>query len=269
MSMPLRTPHINLEYSVRLTRVQGWWDKLLHLTGSAFLLWIYSGRTYVDITGFMAYLVAVVCLLMGGYTINDAADFPQDNKTSSKSMPQQKHSLILSVAALTTSLILIYTITNKPLPLVITAVTILIGVEYSMPPIRFKERGIWGIIVGAATQRPAIFLIFAAIICVWNWLSTVLAVWLFCGGMLGMLGHQILDYQNDLNNGVRTFVVRHGQRMALQLCMVCAMLLILTIMVPLLFVPFTEALYIMCLLAAFSSVYAVKGLRSIRRFARK
>lgn len=265
MRIPRATPYISLRYSVQLVRIQNWWDKLLHLAGSAFLLWIYSDSIRVDVTGFMVYLAAVVCLLMGGYTMNDASDLSQDTATGRESMPQRKHSLILSLAALMTSLILICAITIEMLPRVITAATILIGVEYSLPPMRFKERGIWGVIVGSATQRPAIFLIFVAIICVWNWLSAVLTVWLFCGGMLGMLGHQILDYHNDQISGVRTFVVRHGPRLALLLSMVCATLIIITIMAPLVFVPFTEALPVMCLLTAFSSVYLVKGLRSIRK----
>ena len=259
------TPYISLQYSIRLVRVQNWWDKLLHLAGSAFLLWIYSGRIRVDVIGFFVYLAAVVCLLMGGYTMNDAADLPQDTAVGRRNMPQRMHSFIISLAALMTSLILICAITSEMLPGVITVATILIGVEYSLPPMRFKERGIWGVIVGSATQKPAIFLIFVTIICVWNWLSAVLTVWLFCGGMLGMLGHQILDYHNDLTSGVRTFVVRHGPRLAMLLSMVCATLIIMTIMAPLVFVPFTEALPVMCLLAAFSSVYVVKGLRSIRK----
>ena len=265
MSMPGVTPHISLRYSIRLVRIQEWWDKLLHLAGSAFLLWFYSGRIGLDMTGFMAYLAAVACLLMGGYTVNDAADFPQDTVAGRENMPQRKHSFTVSLAALTTGLILICAITNEMLPRVITAVTILIGIEYSLPPMRFKTRGIWGLIIGSVTQKPAIFLIFVAIISVWNWLSAVLTVWLFCGGMLGMLGHQILDYHNDVTSGVRTFVVRHGPRLALMLSMVCATLIIMTIMAPLIFVPFSEALPVMSLLAAFSSVYLGKGLRSIRK----
>lgn len=269
MSKTLISPQFNLKYIIRLTRIKGWWDKLIHLIGTTFLLLIYTDPITIDMGGYMTYLAVVVCLLIGGYAINDAADFLPDKKTIIKSVPQQKHSLILAVIALSTSLIIIFTITKKPLPLLITAATILIGVEYSLPPIRFKERGIWGIIIGSATQRPAIFLIFIAIIWKWNWLSAVLMIWLFLGGVLGMLGHQIKDYQNDLKSRIQTFVVRHGQRKAIQLCMVNAMLLALITLTPFIFVPVTEALPIMSLLAALSSVYAVKGLRSIGRLMKK
>ena len=259
------TPPLGLRYSIRLVRIQEWWDKLLHLAGSAFLLWFSTGSIGVDMAGFIAYVAAVICLLMGGYTINDAADLPQDTAAGRENMPQRKHSVTVSIVTLAAGLILIYAITNAVLPRVIAAVTILIGIEYSLPPIRFKKRGIWGVIVGSVTQKPAIFMIFVAIINAWNWLSAVLMIWLFCGGMLGMVGHQILDYHNDLASGMRTFVVRHGPRLALMLSIVCALLIIMTIMAPLIFVPFTEALPVMCLLAALSSVYLGKGLRSLRK----
>jgi len=265
MNIQQGAPTISPRYIIRLVRIKEWWDKLLHLTGSAALMMFYIDRVNIDLVVFMAYLAAIVCLLMGGYTINDAADFLQDKVADKKGMPKREHSLILSVASLTTSLILIYSIRSDILPILITVITILIGLEYSLPPIRFKERGAWGIIVGSATQKPALFMIFIAIISMWNWLSTVLTVWLFCGGMLGMLGHQILDYQNDLKSGVWTFVARYGPRPALLLSIICAAIITITIIAPLVFVPFKEALPIMCLLAVFSSVYLFKGLRSMKK----
>ncbi|MBW1767601.1 MAG: UbiA family prenyltransferase, partial [Deltaproteobacteria bacterium] len=172
-------------YYIRLTRIQEWWEKLLHLAGSAFLLWTYTNQTKIDAIDFSVYVTAVFCLLLGGYTINDAADFYQDKAVGRIGMPERQHSLSLSLVSLTVGLGLIFSITSEILPRVITIVTILIGVQYSLPPLLFKERRIWGVIVGAVTQKPAIFLIFIAIIGAWNWLSVVLTIWLFCSGMLG------------------------------------------------------------------------------------
>ena len=80
-----------------------------------------------------------------------------------------------------------------------------------------------------------------------------------------MLGHQILDYQNDLKSGVRTFVALYGPRPALLFSIICVTLIIITVIAPLVFVPFKDALPIMCLLAVFSSVYLFKGLRSMKK----
>jgi len=252
-------------YYIRLTRIQEWWEKLLHLAGSAFLLWTYTNQTKIDAIDFSVYVTAVFCLLLGGYTINDAADFYQDKAVGRIGMPERQHSLSLSLVSLTVGLGLIFSITSEILPRVITIVTILIGVQYSLPPLRFKERRIWGVIVGAVTQKPAIFLIFVAIIGVWNWLSVVLTIWLFCGGMLGMLGHQILDYKNDNKLGVGTFAVRYGPGLTMKLSIVCAVLVSMMVLMPLVFLSFSEALPVIFLLAAFSSIYPIKGLRSLRK----
>jgi len=257
-----------LRYVVRLVRVRDWWDKLLHLAGAAFLLWNCSGRTGVDMRGFAAYMVGVLCLLMGGYTINDAADFPQETAFSHEKreqLPRRIHSLMVALAGLVTGILLLLAATSETLPRLIAFVTVLFGVEYSLLPIRFKERGVWGVIVGATTQKPALFLVFAAMLGAWNWLSAVLTVWLFCGGILGILGHQTLDYHNDLVAGVRTFVSRRGPRLALRLCVGCAAGIGMTVLAPLVFAPITEALPIVGVLAALSSVYAGKGLRAMQR----
>jgi len=254
-----------LRYSVRLARFREWWEKLLHVAGSAFLLWVYSGRRGIDVCGFSLYVVGVLCLLLGGYAINDAADFSKDRLSGRDDgglIPCRKHSLIVALMALLAGILLLFAATSELLPRMITIVTLLIGIEYSLRPLRFKERGVWGVITGAAMQRPALFVIFAAMLGVWNWLGTVLVVWLFCGGVLGMLGHQILDCQNDRTCGVHTFVTLHGSRLALRLCMVFAMAVALTVIAPLAFVPVAEALPAVVLLAALSSVYVGKGLRA-------
>jgi len=257
--------HKNLQYSIRLLRLRDWWDKWLHLAGAAFLFWIDSGRIGITEGKFIAYIAAVIFLLIGGYAMNAAADFPQDRGAGRTDPPQQKHSLILSIVSLVIGLILILIITNEALPLMITAATILLGLEYSLLPMRFKERGIWGPITGSVIQKPALFLIFIAILSVWNWLSLILLAWLFFSSMLGMLGHQVLDYKNDLKTGVHTFAVRYSPRLALILSIVFAALISMTIMVPLIFYSFLKALTIMCLLVVCSSVYAIKGLKSIKK----
>ena len=263
MNVQRATPRFNLQYCVRLMRVREWWDKLFHLAGSVFLLWDYSDSIRVDVTGCFIFLSAAACLLTAGYTMNDVGDAQLDKIAGRSGMPTRNHSLFVSIAALITSLVLIGTISNGILPCLITTGTIIIGLEYSLPPLRFKERGIWGVIVGSATQRPLIFLIFVVIIWEWNWLSAVLAIWLFFGGMLGMLGHQIIDYHNDLISGARTFVARHGPRSGLVLSIVCATIVILTTLAPIFFVPVSKALPIICLFFVLSSVFMAKGLKSL------
>ncbi len=52
-------------YYIRLTRIKEWWEKLIHLAGSAFLLWTYADQTKIDAIDFSVYVTAVFCLLLG------------------------------------------------------------------------------------------------------------------------------------------------------------------------------------------------------------
>jgi 4-hydroxybenzoate polyprenyltransferase len=134
-----------------------------------------------------------------------------------------------------------------------------------MPPIRFKERGLLGVVVGAIAQKPALFLVLVAMLGAWDWLSAILAAWLFLGSLVGLLGHQILDARNDHSAGVRTFVTGAGVRLSLRLCGACAAGVGLTVLAPFAFTSFEQAWPVAAALAALSSVYAFKGLRALCR----
>jgi UbiA prenyltransferase family/Sulfotransferase family len=87
---------------------------------------------------------------------------------------------------------------------------------YSLPPLRLKARGIWGVIADASGAHllPALF----GVVLVYHWQAvpidpawfTVVAVWSFCYGLRGILWHQLIDRDQDTTAGVRTFVERHS-----------------------------------------------------------
>lgn len=253
-----------LRYGMRLMRAAEWWDKLLHLSGSAFLILYHSGQTEAGARGLALYTASVLCLLSGGYAINDIADHNPD-RIVGRAVVRRDHSIATAAAMLAMGMIFLCASTNRVLPNAIALVTVLIGAGYSLPPLRIKERGVWGLIAGAVAQRPALFLIFAAMHGTWDWLGAILTAWLLFGGLLGMLGHQILDYPRDLAAGVRTFVTAHGQRLAMSLCMTCAAAIGIAVIAPLFLAPPPEALPVAGMLAALSSVFAVKGARALRK----
>jgi 4-hydroxybenzoate polyprenyltransferase len=249
-------------------RFREWWDKLLHVGGAAFLLRSFGQEAGTGGYSFAVYVAGVACFLAGGYAINEAADFSRDRisgRDGSGEIIDRRHCLVLALVAIASGMLFLLSTGNDTPPLVIAVATVIIGVEYSLPPLRLKERGISGVITGAVTQRPALFLIFVAMQGTWNWLAVVLTVWLFCGGIIGMLGHQLLDCHNDKTAGVSTFVTEHGAGAALRLCVVCASVLGAMILTPLAFVPVPEAVRIAGLLLALSSVYAIKGMRALRK----
>jgi len=156
-------------------------------------------------------------------------------------------------------------VTHGALPLAIAIGTIFLGVEYSLPPIRFKERGIWGVVIGALTQRPMIFLVWAAALDAWNTYTLVLACWLFSGGMAGMLGHQVLDRGYDRAGRVRSFVLQKGLRFTGRLGAACGIVIALATLAPFAMMPTRQALLHAGALAAMLLVYAGKGLRLLRQ----
>jgi 4-hydroxybenzoate polyprenyltransferase len=256
-----------LRYGARLLRLRNLWDKFLHIGACAVSLGARPGPVRADAFGLALYLAGVFFLLVGGYAVNDVADFRQDRIAGTDARgpgPRRSHSLSASIAALSFGTILIMVV-DGVLPRTIAFGTILLGVEYSLPPLRFKERGIWGVIVGAFAQRPALFLVWAAALGVWDTLTAVLTAWLFFIGMIGMLGHQVLDRGRDRAGRVRTFVFRKGPRPALRLGAVCAAAAGIATVAPLVLMPFDRAWPATAMLLAMLSVSAGKALKASRK----
>ena len=254
-------------YLIRLTCIIEWIDKFIHLLGAALILWFCTTSPAVGARPLIVYLLGVFFLLLGGYAINDVADFRQDAEVPPgrrRPMTVRTHSMIAAWTGLAAGILLILAAAQTPLARTLAILTVVVGVEYSMPPIRFKERGLLGVLVGAAAQKPALFLIFVAMLGAWNWLSAVLATWLFLGSLVGLLGHQIRDVRNDEATGVRTFATRAGARSSLRICGSCAAGVGLTVLAPFAFTSPSHAWPIAAALAALSSVYAFKGLKAFR-----
>jgi 1,4-dihydroxy-2-naphthoate octaprenyltransferase len=85
---------------------------------------------------------------------------------------------------------------------------------YSIPPIRLKKRGIWGVLCDAmgAHLFPTLFLVSAltqysdsAVSATWY---AAVGVWSLAYGLRGILWHQFYDRSNDLKSGTSTFASR-------------------------------------------------------------
>lgn len=83
---------------------------------------------------------------------------------------------------------------------------------YSSPPIRFKERGFWGVSVGSLVLRPVCLAILFAGFRPGPFMFDLLLmfVWLEILGLRRIINHQIEDYQRDIRGGVKTFTTRVG-----------------------------------------------------------
>ncbi len=258
----------SFRYGARLLRLRDMWDKILQLGACSVMLWAVPGTARSGVSALAIYLAAVLFLLIGGYALNDVADFRQDRLSGPDSRgpgPRRTHSLAVSLAALSAGTILIMTAAGSVIPRAAAAGSILLGVEYSLPPLRFKERGIWGVVVGAAAQRPVLFLVWAAALGARDRLVFILTIWLFLVGLTGMLGHQVLDRGRDRAGRVRTFVFRKGPRTALRLGAASAAAAGVATVAPLALMPFAEAWPVTAVLLAMSAVSVGKALKAFRK----
>ncbi len=90
---------------------------------------------------------------------------------------------------------------------------------YSVKPLRFKDRGFWGMVfdsLGSVVFPMGSFL-FTSIP---NWSESIslvtqiiLFLWLFFLAMRSILVHQVEDKLNDMNSGTNTFVTRFSEKM--------------------------------------------------------
>jgi len=86
------------------------------------------------------------------------------------------------------------------------------GAAYSLKPLRFKERGVAGLLVSALAQRTIPLLPLVNLSAGFWKPVTLLGGLGFLVGMRYILIHQSLDQDNDRQSGTRTFVGKNGRR---------------------------------------------------------
>ena len=148
-----------------------------------------------------------------GYMINDYADRTVDAMAGKDKLMHH-----MSGSAIALSFVIVIAAGIFPILIVSNfsflvggtlIATYLIGAAYSMPPFRFKEKGVYGLIISSFAQRcmPVIVLSF---LIRQEWSFTILfIVTSFIIGLRYILIHQIIDLENDRLSGVRTFASDH------------------------------------------------------------
>jgi len=214
---PIANSHPRFLQSIgELIRWQEWYDSKVPLLFVCFyhLCLVESPPTdqvlpkFAVVTGFASLYLAF------GYYINDFSDREGDILAGKKKLiahlPDQIVIGSLCLLGLAGMAIPFTQVHDYPLAVWLAGVAYFFAIFYSMSPIRFKERGVWGLVVSATAQRslPVLF-VFA----IFNHfaLDTWLFFLLFCLiGVRWILVHQLIDLKNDLKVGTRTFTTRLG-----------------------------------------------------------
>lgn len=216
-----------LPWLAGLTAGRHWWQyKVPPLLAIAYaLIAQYRLAPAQSYGALVVLLISVVFLAMQAHAINDAFDIEYDRRSGKHNAmamlsPRWRALLylLLGVAGLAPWLGL----RLGAWPLVLLALIVALPLIYAAPPLRLKERGVWGLIADAAYAHviPTLFVIAlfsqpAEIRTPGALLFIVAAtLWSFCFGLRGILIHQFEDLPHDVMAGVKTFVTAAGAERA-------------------------------------------------------
>lgn len=179
----------------------------------------------------------VLCKVMFSIQINDICDKKEDDAAGKMRwvgyLPKYM-GIIISILLIVTGLSTVILASGSIKVILSYTATILLGLFYSLRPVRFKERGIWGLFVYALAATIIYVLV------PWTWFDSnlILLIFLFFTVMsdkwVQLNFHQIVDYHADLKNGTQTYAVRVGlkrTRSILQLASLFASFSILSVLV--------------------------------------
>jgi 4-hydroxybenzoate polyprenyltransferase len=201
----------------QLTRSHEWWDyKTPQVLSLAYATALMANASMFSMLapGYLTVFLSLVAMALYASIINDFTDLEIDLACGKSNMmqnlkPANRVLLVLvSLAVVITAAWFIYpNIYGVVFYLLITLSISL----YSFQPVRLKKRGIWGIISCASAEHlfPTLFSI-AVVAFYANFKLGPL--WLIAAGALsllygirGILWHQFLDRENDIQSGTKTF----------------------------------------------------------------
>ncbi len=147
-------------------------------------------------------LLGIICWSQVCHLVNDLADNSQD---------QNNKTLITLAIVFLTAGVTAISFTFRIKVLLVYTASILLGIFYSIKPLRFKVRGIWGIVSYSLSCALAYVLVPAeAFDLKPGSLVVCLFLAVFFDKSVNLLYHQIMDYPNDLREAFPTFAVQSG-----------------------------------------------------------
>jgi hypothetical protein len=168
-------------------------------------------KTALDRSFFL--ILAVLCKVQFSILINDLSDRRSDSAVGKKRwiglLPGPVgYAIVFSFLA--AGLAAVFLGGGSLRTTVAYTASVFLGLFYSLRPLRFKERGIAGLVV---------YMLSAMIIYVlvpWTWFEAELWPLIFLSAAVGsdkwiqIHFHQVVDYPADLKNGTRTYAVQAG-----------------------------------------------------------
>ena len=176
---------------------------------------LHSNNPGIPLIVDMTALLLLLCLYASlGHIVNSYCDREIDliaGKVNTLASVSEQYRLILVILIVITSLITILLVYIKqPVILLLFYLAIAIAAFYSLPPVRLKERGIFGLAAAAVAQRTLPVVIVFHALGYWSWTAVVLCLLNTLTGMRYIIVHQIKDESADLLAQVQTVATTRG-----------------------------------------------------------
>ena len=205
----------------QIGRFDQWWLYKIPMLLSVALLALTQSTSQIN--EIWALLSSILLLLaVGGiyaYILNDASDVKEDMASDKPNFFIGKSVIlpwILALSCYSISL-LIMLFWHLPWPLIaLHTVNYAVFIAYSLKPVRGKERGYLGIVLGALGDAclPSLFVLgfcaYALQVSFTLETYVALGLWSLAIGIKYMTWHQLLDKERDIKNGISTFVSQQG-----------------------------------------------------------
>lgn len=226
-------------------RIREWLDsKVTFMMGILLLFYFCIGERFEAITVVktVAYFLYVSMFLAISYVANDFADMEIDKKSGKvkiiANMPKWEIWSSLILMAMVGNIPLLACADNKWGCSIIIALTYFLGLAYSTLGIRFKERGLLGLIECSYAQRCMPLLIILVLVKTDVLLTIMLLGWMclsFIDGLRYIIIHQVNDLENDIASGVDTYVARKrgNYRKVLFYLLIAELLITTLLLIPL------------------------------------
>lgn len=201
----------------KLTRSDEWWDhKIPQILSLAYATALMNNSSLSELldNAFLIFFAGFVVVAVYASLINDLTDLEIDTACGKSNLMQRLSPPIrvgLVVLSFSCVIFVAYLIYPR-----IYSIIFYLGIAlsisfYSFPPVRLKNRGIWGVISCAAAEHtfPTLFAVtlffyYSNLQIEWWW--TIMAGLLsFFYGLRSILWHQFLDRENDRVSGINTF----------------------------------------------------------------
>lgn len=230
-----------------LFRVSEWYDSKVPLLTLPALSAIFLTETpfsALDLQILLTLLWFDALFLSFGYLINDFADRDVDRlagKVKYLHNIPKRYALTLLFATFVAGVAPVLVLSYNGMTLLALLVIYFFGASYSIPPFRFKERGIWGLLVSSTAQR--CFPLFLVPILLPHISVGMFILWMslsFVVGLRYILVHQYIDAEHDRTSGVRTFAIGKETivlRM-IQVCFALEMILLVMLIIPIFHIHF-------------------------------